>query len=351
MALQLSAIAILAWAVMSAPRMQAGLPERNLVRLCYAMVGLVLVQLIPLPPAVWSTLPGRETVVQGFALLGQPLPWLPLSLSPYETMMSALWLLPPLAIIAAMLRVGAYRESWLSIALGLAAFAGVLLGVLQVTSANVFDSPWYLYAITNNGMATGFFANSNHMATLLIVTIPFMFALLGVKRRGQRLVQQEAGRYAILGGALLVLLVGLALNPSTAGAGLGIAVLAASLLIRSPISGPGARWGMGGVILLGIAAVVAIFATPIESRMAAAGEDQSFSTRATSFSTSLRALSDFFPVGSGSGSFNSIYPAYEDPDKVDLWYVNHVHNDFIELVPTVWSTSRSAPAPSRRCSQ
>jgi hypothetical protein len=110
MALQLSAIAILACAVMSAPRMQAGMPERNLVRLCYAMVGLVLVQLSPLPPAVWSTLPGRETVVQGFALLGQPLPWLPLSLSPYETMTSALWLLPPLAIIAAMLRVGGVRR-------------------------------------------------------------------------------------------------------------------------------------------------------------------------------------------------------------------------------------------------
>ncbi len=332
MALQLGAIGILAWAAMSALRMQAGLPERNLVRLCYAMVALVLVQLIPLPPAIWSMLPGREMVVRGFALLGQPLPWLPLSLTPYDTMASALWLLPPLAIIAAILRVGAYRELWLSIALGLAAFAGVLLGVLQVTSANVFDSPWYLYAITNNGMATGFFANSNHMATLLIVTIPFMVALLGVKRRGRRLVQQEAGRYAILGGALLVLLVGLALNPSTAGFGLGIAVLAASLLIRSPISGRLARWGMVAVILLAIAAVIAVFATPLESRIAAAGADQSVSTRATSFSTSLSALSDTFPAGSGSGSFNSIYPAYEDPDRIDRYYVNHVHNDYIELV-------------------
>jgi O-antigen ligase len=243
-----------------------------------------------------------------------------------------LWLLPPLAIIAAILRVGAYRESWLSIALGLAAFAGVLLGVLQVTSDNVLDSPWYLYAITNNGAATGFFANTNHMATLLIVTIPFMVALLGVKRRGPRLVQQEAGRYAILGGALLVLVVGLVLNPSTAGAGLGAAVLAASLLIRSPITGRLARWGMAGVVLIGIAAILAVLATPLGSRMAAAGEDQSFSTRATSFSTSLRAVSDFFPVGSGSGSFNSIYPAYEDPDQVGLWYVNHVHNDYIEIV-------------------
>lgn len=312
--------------------MQAGVPGRNLGILCYVMVALVLVQIIPMPPALWTLLPGRETVVRGFALLGQPLPWLPLSLTPYDTMASALWLLPPLAIIAAILRAGAYRELWLSIALGLGAFAGVLLGVLQVTSANVFDTPWYLYAITNNGMATGFFANSNHMATLLIVTIPFMVALLGTKPRGRRLAQQEAGRHAIVGGALLVLLVGLALNPSTAGIGLGITVLAASLLIRSSISGPLALWGLGGVVLLGVAAVIAVFATPFENRIAAASSDQSFSTRATSFGTSLRALSDTFPLGSGTGSFNSIYPAYEDPDRVDLYYVNHVHNDYIELV-------------------
>ena len=202
MALQLGAIVILAWAALATPRAQSGLPGRNWCAVC-AMVALVLLQLIPLPPAVWSALPGRDMVVRGYELLGQPLPWLPLSLAPYETMTSALWLLPPLAIIAAILRLGAYRELWLAIALGLAAFAGVLLGVLQVTSGDVLNSPWYLYAITNNGKATGFFANSNHMATLLIVTIPFMVALLGRKAQRPALCPAGCGRYAILGGAIL----------------------------------------------------------------------------------------------------------------------------------------------------
>ena len=331
MALQLAAIAILAWAALAAPRAQSGLPGRNLVLICYAMVALVLLQLIPLPAEVWSALPGRETVVRGFELRGQPLPWLPLSLTPYDTMSSALWLLPPLAIIAAILRLGANRELWLAIALGLAAFAGVLLGVLQVTSGDVLNSPWYLYSITNNGMATGFFANSNHMATLLIVTIPFMVALLGGKRSGRRYVQQDAGRYAILGGAILILLVGLALNPSTAGIGLGMAVVAASLLIRTSLGERWARWGILAVALLGVGAVIAIFTTPLESSIAAAGPDQSYSTRATSFANSLRAAAEMFPAGSGIGSFTAVYPAYENPDVVDRWFVNHVHNDYIEL--------------------
>ena len=263
---------------------------------------------------MWSALPGRETVVRGYELLGQPLPWLPLSLTPYETMTSALWLLPPLAIIAAILRLGAYRELWLAIVLGLAAFAGVLLGVLQVTSGDVLNSPWYLYAVTNNGMATGFFANSNHMATLLIVTIPFMVALLGVKRSGRRYVQQDAGRYAILGGAILILLLGLALNPSTAGIGLGIAVVGGIAADpRHRLASAGRGGDSVAVALLGLAAVVAIFTTPLESSFAAAGTDQSYSTRATSFGNSLRAVADTFPVGSGSGSFDSVYPAYENP--------------------------------------
>lgn len=332
MVLQLGAILILAWAALAAPRAQSGLPGRNLASLCYAMVAIVLVQLIPVPPAVWTALPGRDVVERGFALLGEPLPWLPLSLAPYESMSSALWLLPPLAIVAAIIRLGAYRESWLAAALGVAAFGGVLLGVLQVTSADVLNSPWYLYSITNNGKAAGFFANSNHMATLLIATIPFMVALLGVQRSGSRYLQQNAGRYAILGGAILVLLLGLALNPSTAGVGLGIAVVAASLLIHVSLDTRWARVALVTVSLLGLAAIIVIFMTPLEQTIAGAGADQSYATRATSFVNSLRAAVDLFPVGSGSGSFAAVYPAYEDPDLVDRWFVNHVHNDFIELV-------------------
>ncbi len=332
MVLQLAAIVILVWAGLGAPGAHAGLPGRNLTWLCYSMVALVLLQIIPLPPAVWSALPGREMVVRGYVLLGQPLPWLPLSLAPYETISAALWLLPPLAIIAAILRIGSYRASWLAIVLGLASLSGVFLGILQITSGDALMAPWYLYKITSHGSATGFFANSNHMATLLIVSVPFLVALLGAARSGQRFVQQDAGRYAILVGCLLVLTVGLALNQSTAGVGLGISVVAASLLIRLPITGKWVRWGLGGVVLLGFVAAIGVFATPLESTIAAAAADQSYYTRATSFSNSWRALSDFFPIGSGSGSFNLIYPAYENPDVVDLWYVNHVHNDYIELV-------------------
>ncbi len=329
--LQLVAIAILAWAALAPPRAQSGVSGRHLLWLALAMVLVVALQFIPLPPALWAALPGRGAVARGFDLLGQPRPWLPLSLAPYDTLSSALWLLPPLAVLAGILRLGAYREQWLAVVVGIAAFAGTILGTLQVTSG-VLESPWYLYTITNNGQATGLFANSNHMGTLLIVAIPFMAALLGVKRRGSRKVQNSAGRIALLAGAMVMLVVGLSVNGSLAAIGLGIPIVAASLLVRAPLTERWARWSIAGVGMLAVAVVIGILASPLPNNLTEQGTDQNYYSRHTSFANSLHATADAFPFGTGSGSFPSVYPGYENPDIVDRWFVNHVHNDYIELV-------------------
>lgn len=47
--------------------------------------------------------------------------------------------------------------------------------------------------------------------------------------------------------------------------------------------------------------------------------------------TSGRAIGDFFPWGSGLGSFRSVYQLYEDPARVNDTYVRHAHNDYVEL--------------------
>jgi len=87
-------------------------------------------------------------------------------------------LIPPLALFVAIVRLQAYRFTWLTAALLLGSIAGVVLGALQVTgSGNVADSHWYLYDVTNYGFATGFFANVNHMADLLVCTLPFLAAM------------------------------------------------------------------------------------------------------------------------------------------------------------------------------
>ena len=330
MVLQLLAMAILAWAAMTRRPMQSSKAGIMLVSLIGLTLFLIAIQLVPLPPAMWTALPGREFVAKGYALLGQPLPWLPISLAPYQTIASALWLLPPLAIIAGMLRLGAFRSSWLAGALALATFAAVLVGALQVTSSDPLSSPWYFYRVTNFGMATGFFANSNHMATLLVVTIPFLVALFGA--RWAKSAQASASKTAILAGGMLVVLLGLGLNGSLAGWGLGVPVVAASVLLRAPMKRSLARWSVAGAAVLGLASVALIFSSPMQNGLSAAGAGVSLASRATIFTTSLAAASDFAPLGSGIGTFADIYPRYEDPGSIWPTFVNHAHSDFLEIL-------------------
>ena len=41
-----------------------------------------MIDIVPLPPELWTALPGRSEIVANYRLLGVPLPWLPLSLAP-----------------------------------------------------------------------------------------------------------------------------------------------------------------------------------------------------------------------------------------------------------------------------
>src|SRR5271170_3478046 len=62
---------------------------------CCAIVLVPLLQLIPLPPSIWSGLPNRTPQEFVFGLLGGEMPWRPISVSPEMTWLSALSLQPP----------------------------------------------------------------------------------------------------------------------------------------------------------------------------------------------------------------------------------------------------------------
>ena len=332
MALQLLAIGILAWAALARRPGQMPTSASVITILAGLTALLIAIQLVPLPPAVWSALPGRDFVANGYALLGQPLPWLPISLAPFQTLASALWLLPPFAVIAGMLHLGAFRGSWLAAALAFTSFVAILLGSLQVASSDPLSSPWYFYQIANFGQATGFFANSNHMATLLVVTIPFLVAVFEPSAARAKSAYTAVGKTAILSGAMIVILLGLALNGSLAGWGLGVPVIAASLLLRYPPRPGWARWSMIGLAVLSAASVALIFSSPMQNNLTSAGADQSFESRFTIFRTSLSAAADFAPMGSGVGTFTDVYPSYENSAVVGPTFVNHAHSDFIEIL-------------------
>ena len=325
MALQLLAIALIAWVALF-PAQQWPARAKPLIFVLIAGIVLIFLQLVPLPPGIWTGLAGREPVARGFALLGEELPWLPLSLAPYATLASALALLPPVAIGAVVL-LKPQRESWLAAAILAAACLGVILGALQMTSAGPGKSDLYLYGITNSG-AVGFFANRNHMGTLLLASLPFAFAMLGTGQK-QKDKGQSFAVSGLVGAVIVLLLVGIVLNGSTAVLILGLPVLGFSLLLL-PIAGKWRRALALGAMVAAIAAALVLLATPAGG--AERLGDLSLSSRVAIWSASVPIANDFLPWGSGLGSFEQVFHLYEDVSATTRTYVNHVHNDYLELV-------------------
>jgi O-antigen ligase len=54
-------------------------------------------------------------------------------------------------------------------------------------------------------------------------------------------------------------------------------------------------------------------------------------SRYNAWQRSLLAFFEFAPVGSGLGTFANVYPRYEDPTQVEMTYMNHVHNEYLEV--------------------
>jgi O-antigen ligase len=136
----------------------------------------------------------------------------------------------------------------------------------------------------------------------------------------------------MLAGGLIIILLGLGLNGSLAGWGLGVPVVAASALLGMRLSRGRSLLLMAGVAVLGVASLAVIFSSPVQNNLATTGAGQSVQTRSTMYKTSLVAARDFAALGSGVGTFVNVYPRYEDPASIQPTFVNHAHSDFIELL-------------------
>lgn len=328
MILQLAGVAMIAWAALDQGEGMAR-PAQQLLVIAIATIAVIAIQLIPLPASLWSHLGPRQQVADGFQALGMRIPSEPLSLTPALGLSALLAIIPSVAIVCAMVRLRAYRARWLAVALIAGTLAGIALGALQVASSDVELSPWYLYSETSTGKAVGFFANADHMATLLVMAFPFVAAIVAAGRTSN--MQRYSALIAIAAGLGMVLVVGLALNGSLAGYGLALPVIVASLLIILPAGSRLKLWTVGLAALLFVGSVVALETTSIGSGRIGAHATSAAQSRSEIFATTSRAAGDFMPFGSGLGSFRTVYQLYEKADQVTPDYVVHAHNDYAEV--------------------
>lgn len=293
----------------------------------FLFVMIPLVQLIPLPPGLWHSLPGRDVEFQALALVGQDQSWRPISVAPFRTFASALSLVPPLAMLFMTSHLPRSDRRRLIGVLAVLAILSGFVGVVQIVSGGAHWA--YLYDYTHPGFATGFQANRNATADLYQIGIVAIAAAAAYRR--------DKGRHAPFPGILIygVMLFLLMMTVLT-GSRMGIAILPVTLSIAIAIYLPkgrisGKRW----MFLAPVAGVVAVILY-IASENAVLGQtwqrfDGFKDERFNLWSDTLFAIGQFWPVGSGLGTFLPTFFAAEHLESVNNSAPIRAHSDFLEF--------------------
>lgn len=326
-AVELAALPLLVMGLQALTRPLAGRAHLLSLGIVAAVAAIPLLQLVPLPPGIWTGLPGRSELVLALDLVGAAPSWGPLSITPDRTWQSALALLPASAIFVGILALGAEnRERQVHLLLGLTILA-MILGTIQLASGG---GQFYLWRTTNLGTVAGFFANRNHFATLCLMAMPFaaMAAGQAVRRNRQRDNLVLWMSVLLLGGLIIML----GVIKSRAGIVLLGPTIIASLLVAWVAAGRGRPHAVL-LTLLGAAAVagavVAVFALgPLLARFDLSGMKEG---RFENWPIVAAAADTYLPVGAGVGSFDAVYRSVEPLQRLDSSYFNQAHNDYLEI--------------------
>lgn len=325
-ALQLIASLLLGYGVMRLGTAPLSRSAKVLIAIVICWILWCAVQLVPLPPSIWTLAPGRNLLEHRLQMAGVPLPWLPLTLSVDGTIRHLTSLLPPLAIGALILARPPEDSTGLRWVIPLVALVSLMIGVGQLLGGQ--NSPLYLYQTTNLGMPVGLMANANHQATLMLCAIPFVASLASGEtgRSGQ-----SRGRELLLVAMAAMLLMGIAISNSYAAFILALPVTAASWVIARPRSLGPTRYIAIGIIVVMLAALAAalIVGPNALDPKTSLGEIQL--SRPMMYRVAAKATLCFFPLGSGFGSFVPAFKLFEDPAQISNVFANHSHSDYLEL--------------------
>ncbi len=294
-----------------------------------ALLLVGLISLIPLPAGLGSG-PLRSEVVEAFRLIGLEPPALSASLAPSWTLNSLLHLLPAAAMFLLVARLPNEDRRLLPTVLLAVAGVSVVLGAFQLMGGP--DSPLRLYEVTNRTSPVGFFSNANHQATLLLCALPLTAVIAG--RMATRRSRSKRSGGAIVSASIAVfILAGLAISGSRAGWGLALPAAMASLLIyRRTVAGRVAAGWWAALAVLALLFGYAAMQGPLGKESLQAEMAEAPSSRRVLASTTTEIIKDSFPLGTGLGTFSTVYRRYEDPSKVTRQFANHAHNDYLEAV-------------------
>lgn len=290
---------------------------------------LTVLHLVPLPPGVWQSLPGRDIIVEIDALAATEGNWRPLSMYPEGTWNALYALSVPFAALLLASQLDQKGQVRLLVAVILLAMLSGLLGVMQSAGTDMA-----FYPITTK--TAGLFANRNHQAALLACLFPMLAALaasadrFGTDPRATRLIA-AAGMVAL---APLIVVTGSRM-------GLIVGAIAFLSLAFMRIGGDKRRKasGFGNLIQKAAIGVIAtgmvlgtVFLARDEALDRVGGLNQE--PRLPVWQSIVDFLPTYMPWGSGIGSFAPVYQIHEDARLLGPQYFNQAHNDWLDLVMT-----------------
>ncbi|MEO0462963.1 MAG: O-antigen ligase family protein [Pseudomonadota bacterium] len=302
----------------------------SLKALVAASLALPALQAIPLPPDLWSSLPGRSFAVEARGIVGG-LGWATFSLDTARTLVALSGLIVPLVILTlgwALPRERLAWLGWLIVALGC---LNVLIGVPQVLSDARLTS--FYPETPMQGVLFGTFANRNSTGIFLVAALAFA-ALLPAARPGRGMLMARLVACAIL-------LVGVFLTQSRTALVLAVIPLGLGMLraigaqLRGGEAGSGGRGGAIAVVALCAAGVLAVGALGMSAPGRLGDTLDRFQSgsdpRAYIWEDSVAATERYWPLGAGMGTFDEVFQIDEALENLTQRRAGRAHNDYLEV--------------------
>lgn len=284
-----------------------------------------LLQLLPLPEAIWRLPAARQLLAQDLQTAGVDALHYRWTLTPSATLHALLSLLPAVAAFMGALALERRSQRQLLGLLVVLGMISLLLGILQVVggpgSALILFPQW-------NPAMSGVFANPNHQGLMLVVTMLLGTGLAADAARRRR--EDHAPRWAPWPWIGIVVLTILVIPSTGSRAGLLLAVLGmAAVLPALGVIRLRQRHSrrpnlLGLLTILGVV-VVGVAATYGWTQADAMGDLRPKLLRAT------WALGwQHAPLGSGMGSFVQVFAQEAPTTLLQREYINHAHNEYVQ---------------------
>lgn len=293
-------------------------------------LALTALHSVPLPPDIWRGLPGREIIAQVDAFNGVPDLWRPLSISPKDSLYSLFFCFVPLSVFLYALHLGPAFDKKIAAVVATIIGLGIVVSILQAVGVSI---KLYRY----NSDMSGIFANRNHQAVLLSLSVLFLpYFYRKVHHINQYRVPVIV---AVIVYVLLVAFLQL-INGSRMGLITFVVALAlAPFIDRSMLSLGTGNFPKAGRVLAGVAVLavltfagfVLFTARDVTFARIIGGLD---SSRLDVWQSIVAALPSVLPWGTGAGTYVPAYQAIEPGALLSPSYSNHAHNDWLELVFT-----------------